>query len=50
MVNSVMQLEQIHGRGPNQNRVIYIHLNPDITIQTLNRLNMLLEYDPSTIK
>ena len=29
-------------------RVTHIHLSPDITIQTPNRLNMLLEYDPNT--
>ncbi len=50
MANSVMYPEQYHERVPNQKRVIHMHLSPDITIQTPNRLNMLLEYDPNTIK
>ena len=45
-----MYQEQLHERVMNQKRVKHIHLNPDITIQTPNRLDMLLEYDPSTIK
>ena len=50
MVNPVVYLEPLHKRILNQNRMMHIYSNPDITIQTLNRLDMLLEYDPKTIK
>ena len=47
MLNSVMLLEQLHEKITNQNWVIHIHLNPDITIQIPSYLDMLLEYDPN---
>lgn len=36
MVSSIMYLEQFHERGPNQDKMIHIHLNPNIMIQTRN--------------
>ena len=48
MVNSVTYHEHYHERVPNQKRVIRIHISPDTTIHTPNRLSMSLEYDPNT--
>ena len=48
MVNSVTYHKHYHESVPNQKRVTHIHLSPDTTIQTPNRLSMLLEYDPNT--